>query len=92
VERTLVIYETGDGLRPFSEWLTGLRDRKARARIRARLNRVQLGNFGDCKGVGDGVSELRVDHGPGYRGTLAREAMCSWFCCAAETSAARTGT
>jgi putative addiction module killer protein len=67
MERTILIYETSDGKRPFSEWLTNLKDRRARAKIRARLNRVQLGNLGDCKSVGDGVSELRVNFGPGYR-------------------------
>ena len=60
-------YLTGDGRCPFQEWLTGLRDRQARARIRARLDRVALGNLGDCKGVGEGVQELRIFHGPGYR-------------------------
>lgn len=44
-----------------------LKDLSARARIRVRLNRVRLGNFGDCKPVGKGVNELRVDYGPGYR-------------------------
>lgn len=57
--------ETGDV--PFSEWLEGLRDRAAIARIRIRLGRVRLGNFGVCKPVGDGVSELKIDVGPGYR-------------------------
>ncbi len=58
---------TEDGLAPFGEWLASLRDIKARAKIRVRLDRVGLGNFGDCHGVGDGVQELRIDYGPGYR-------------------------
>ena len=44
-----------------------MKDVKARARIRVRINRIRLGNFGDCKPVGSGVSEFRIDYGPGYR-------------------------
>ena len=44
-----------------------LHDRQARAKIRVRLNRIRLGNFGDSKSVGDGVHEIRVRYGPGYR-------------------------
>jgi putative addiction module killer protein len=51
----------------YAKWFTGLRDRVARARIDIRIRRLSLGNAGDAKPVGDGVSELRVDHGPGYR-------------------------
>jgi len=51
----------------FNQWFTGLKDRSARARIQARIDRLQLGNPGDVKPVGEGVSEMRVHHGPGYR-------------------------
>ena len=65
--KRLVIYETAEGKCPFTEWLTGLKDKRARGIIRARLERVQLGNLGDCRNVGSGVFELRVFFGPGYR-------------------------
>jgi putative addiction module killer protein len=51
----------------FSKWLRELRDRQARARIQTRIDRLQLGLAGDVKPNGEGVSELRVDYGPGYR-------------------------
>ena len=56
----------------FLDWLRGLRDLRARARIQLRIDRVSLGNFGDVKAVGENVSELRVDYGPGYRIYLLR--------------------
>jgi putative addiction module killer protein len=65
--RILEIYVTEDGREPFTEWLTDLRDRMARAKIRTRLDRVRLGNLDDCASVGDGLYELRVAHGAGYR-------------------------
>lgn len=51
----------------FDSWFKGLRDRRAAARINARLRRVSLGNLGDVAPVGDGVSEMRIFYGPGYR-------------------------
>ena len=51
----------------FSTWLDGLRDLKARARIQARIERLASGNPGDCRSIGDGVFEMRIDMGPGYR-------------------------
>ncbi len=51
----------------FDAWFQGLRDRVARKRIAARLARLANGNAGDVRPVGEGVSELRIDHGPGYR-------------------------
>lgn len=65
--REVHVYQTADGSAPFSDWLNGLRDTKARAKIRVRIDRVGLGNFGDCEPVGEGVHELRIDYGPGYR-------------------------
>ncbi len=65
--RELLNYETSDGKCPFEEWLLGLRDVTGRAIIRKRLNRVRMGNLGNTRSLGDGVSELKIDYGPGYR-------------------------
>lgn len=66
-------YTTSAGRRPFEEWLSALADRQARARIAARLARIEAGNLGDCKPLRDGVQELRIDYGPGYRLYLSRQ-------------------
>lgn len=60
-------YQLEDESTPVTEWLRSLRDTRARAQIEVRLRRVSAGNFGDCKPVGEGVAELRVDIGTGYR-------------------------
>ena len=52
----------------FARWLDGLRDIRARAKVQARIERLAAGNPGDVRPVGEGVSELRIDYGPGYRG------------------------
>lgn len=51
----------------FAKWLDGLRDMRARARVQVRIERLGTGNAGDAKSVGEGVSEMRIDCGPGYR-------------------------
>jgi putative addiction module killer protein len=56
-----------DGSEPFTDWLKRLPDRHAKARVLARIDRLETGNYGDCKFLRDGVSELRIDWGPGYR-------------------------
>ncbi len=63
----VILYITEDDDCPFETWIESLRDRQARARIKKRLDRVELGNLGDCKPVGSGVMELRIEYGPGYR-------------------------
>lgn len=60
-------YVARSGRDVIGDWLAGLEDLKARARIAARLDRLALGNLGDCKALREGVSELRIDWGPGYR-------------------------
>ena len=60
-------YLSQDGQDLFARWLDSLGDKQARARVAARLMRLNNGNFGDCRPVGSGVGELRIDWGAGYR-------------------------
>jgi putative addiction module killer protein len=60
-------YLSPNGADCFQEWLRSVRDDRAKRAIRIRINRVYEGNFGDCRPVGEGVHELRIDIGQGYR-------------------------
>lgn len=66
-EIEIEVYETATGKRPFEIWLEGLKEVLTKARISMRLDRLRLGNFGDCKTLQDGVAELRIHYGPGIR-------------------------
>jgi len=65
----------------FSKWFNSLKDRKGKARIQARIDRLELGHFGDASPVGEGVSELRIFCGPGYRVyfVITWQRMCCTF-------------
>ncbi|MYE88850.1 type II toxin-antitoxin system RelE/ParE family toxin [Candidatus Poribacteria bacterium] len=66
-QREIQVYQTANGREPFNEWLGAIRDTETQARIRARLERLEDGNLGDCRSVGDGVFELRIHFRAGYR-------------------------
>ena len=65
--RTINFYQIPNGPEPFAEWFLSIRDTKTRQRIQARLTSVRAGNLGNHRFVGNGVWELRLDFGPGYR-------------------------
>jgi putative addiction module killer protein len=65
--REIKRYIKQNGTVPFAEWFSSLRDVNAKIRIDKRLERVSSGNLGDCRSVGEGVCELKIDYGPGYR-------------------------
>ena len=65
--REIQIYRTPNGRQPFTEWLESIRDTNMRDRMQARLEKLEEGNFGDYKSVGEGVFELRFHFGSGYR-------------------------
>ncbi len=66
-------YQDNAGRTPYAEWLGSLTDNQTKARIVVRVNRMAAGNFGDCKPLRDGVQELKIDIGPGYRVYLSRQ-------------------
>lgn len=66
-QRTILIYSDARGREPLSEWMRSLKDKKVRAAVMVRIDRMEHGNFGDHASVGDGVQELRIQLGPGYR-------------------------
>ena len=67
IEIDVEIYETSNGKRPFEEWIKDIREVYTRAKILTRIDRLKVGNFGDCKTLQDGVCELRIHYGPGIR-------------------------
>lgn len=66
-EIEIEIYETSTGKRPFEIWFKGIKEIHTRAKILTRMDRLKLGNFGDCKVLQEGVWELRIHYGPGIR-------------------------
>jgi putative addiction module killer protein len=65
--KTVRIYRKSSGIEPFTQWINKIKDETVKARIRRRIDRLYFGNEGDCKLVGQGVFELRLDFGAGYR-------------------------
>lgn len=67
MEIQIELFETDSGKCPFDDWFNNLREMHTRAKILIRIDRLKLGNFGDCKSLGDGIGELRIHYGPGIR-------------------------
>lgn len=67
MKKELRYYCTLEGKRPFIEWIKSLKDVVGRAHVNNRLDRAIIGNYGDCEPVGDGIYELKIHYGPGYR-------------------------
>ncbi len=65
--KTIIVYQDENGNEPYTSWFYALRDEKAKSRIDIRLRRLEQGLYGDCEPVGEGVLELRMFFGPGYR-------------------------
>jgi putative addiction module killer protein len=65
--KTIVVYADEDGEEPYTQWLESLKDEKTKERIRLRVRRLENGLYGDCAPVGEGVSELRLFFGAGFR-------------------------
>ncbi len=72
-KKEVEIYLDRNGNAPFSEWLNNLSDIKGKAKVRERIARLRLVNMGDCEVIGEGVSELRIHYGPGYRVYFGQE-------------------
>lgn len=69
----IITYQDSNGRKPYAEWLDRFNDKKTKARILVRVNRMSAGNFGDCKALREGVQELKIDIGPGYRVYLSKQ-------------------
>ena len=67
IPKKVEFYVTANGKTPFMEWLESLKDIKARAQIKKRLRRTELGNLGEYNSIGQGVYEMKIHFGPGYR-------------------------
>lgn len=67
MEKELRLYRTKSGKEPFTKWFSSVKDKRVSAQIKARLDRLCVGNYGDYKWLGDGIYELRIHHGQGFR-------------------------
>lgn len=67
MEIEIEIYKSRSGKSPFTDWIDGLKEIHTRAKVFTRLDRLKLGNFGDCKSIGNGIYELCLHYGPGIR-------------------------
>ena len=67
MDKELVFYESPTGKIPFQKWLSNIKDLRTQTKVEIRLNRLIKGNYGDHSSLRNGVSELRIDYGPGYR-------------------------
>ncbi|MEO8400696.1 MAG: type II toxin-antitoxin system RelE/ParE family toxin [Gammaproteobacteria bacterium] len=74
MKKELRFYRTREGKEPFVEWIESLKDVTGRAHINNRLNRIAIGHYGDCESVGNGVRELKIHYGPGYRVYFSEQA------------------
>ena len=82
-------YLTGSGKDAFGAWISRLRDDRTKGKIVARIDRLSLGNFGDCKALGNGLFELRIDWGPATESITRWRAELACCCFAAATNANR---
>ena len=73
ISQRIIIFKKDDGTKPFRVWLSNIGDQRAVRKIEARIARVRLGNFGDSKTVGEGVIELRINYGSGFRAYFGRD-------------------
>jgi putative addiction module killer protein len=87
--RTLINYVTDKRDEPFQRWISGLKNLRAHATIRSRIKRVAAGNFGECRPVGNGVQELVINFGPGYRVYFGEDADLVVILCGGDKSTQR---
>jgi putative addiction module killer protein len=84
--RRILNYVAPNGVCPFKEWMANARGQRIHAKILQRIDRVERGNFGKCKSVGEGVCELIVDFGPGYRVYFGQDGSDVVLLCAGDES------